>query len=63
MPFAHNAANLVQEYRTKLGRMYDMWVDLREGVVVTLEELKVIYGPAAYAYDHEVKFDNYSDFF
>ena len=55
MPFAHNAANLVQEYRTKLGRMYDMWVDLREGVVVTLEELKVIYGPAAYAYDDEVE--------
>lgn len=55
MPFAHNAANLVQEYRTKLGGMYDMWVDLREGVVVTLEGLKVIYGPAAYAYDDDVE--------
>ena len=54
VPFAHNAANLVQEYRTKLGRMYDMWVDLREGVVITLEELRVIYGPAAYRYDNDV---------
>ena len=54
VPFAHNAANLVQEYRTKLGRMYDMWVDLREGVVITLEELKVVYGPAAYPYNDDV---------
>ena len=54
MPFAHNAANLVQEYLTKLGRMYDMWVNLREGVEITLEELKVVYGPAAYRYNDDV---------
>ena len=54
VPFAHNAANLVQEYRTKLGRMYDMWVDLREGVVITLQELKVVCGLTAYPYNDDV---------
>ena len=53
VPFAHNAPLLVQEYRVKLGRMYDMWVNLREGAQVSLEELKVIYGNAAYAYNNE----------
>ena len=50
MPLAHNAAYLVQEYRAKLGLMYNMWVNLREGVQVSLEELRLIYGPTAYAY-------------
>ena len=54
MPLAHNAAFLVQEYRAKLGLMYNMWVNLREGVQVSLEELRVIYAPTAYAYDNEV---------
>lgn len=54
LPLAHNAALLVQEYRTKLGLMYNMWVNLREGVQVTLIELKAIYGNRAYAYNNEV---------
>ena len=54
MPLAHNAAYLVQEYRAKLGLMYNMWVNLREGVQVSLEELRLIYGPRAYAYNNEV---------
>ena len=54
VPFAYNAPLLVQEYRLKLGRMYDMWVNLREGAQVTLEELKIIYGNTAYAYNNEV---------
>ena len=49
VPFAYNAPLLVQEYRLKLGRMYDMWVNLREVAQVTLEELKIIYGITAYA--------------
>ena len=54
VPFAHNAQQLVQEYRVKLGRMYDMWVNLREGAQVSLEELKNIFGNTAYAYNNEV---------
>ena len=54
MPIAHNAAILVQDYRAKLGLVYNMWVNLREGVQVSLEELRFIYGPRAYAYDNEV---------
>ena len=54
MPLANNAAFLVEEYRAKFVLMYNMWVNLREGVQVSLEELRVIYGPTAYAYDNEV---------
>ena len=60
MPLAHNAAFLVQEYRAKLGLMYNMWVNLRVGVHLSLEELRVIYGPKAYAYDNEVMILNNS---
>ena len=54
VPFAHNAQLLVQEYRLKLGRIYDMWVNLREGAQVSLEKLKNIYGNTGYAYNNEV---------
>ena len=31
-----------------------MWVDNKEGVAITLNELKDIYGEQAYAYNNEV---------
>jgi hypothetical protein len=31
-----------------------MWVDNKEGVAITLDELKDIYGEQAYAYNNEV---------
>ena len=52
--FAHNAPFLVNEYRTKLRKIFDMWVDNKEGVAITLNELKDIYGEQAYAYNNEV---------
>ena len=52
--FAHGAPILVNDYRVKLGLMYNMWVNLREGMIITLNELKIVYGAAAYAYNDEV---------
>ena len=54
--FAHNAPALVNEYRVKLRKMFDMWVNFKEGVAITLQELKEIYGNEAYAYNNEVIF-------
>ena len=50
--FAHNAQLLVNEYRTKLRDMFNMWVDYMEGGIVTLNNLRAIYGAPAYAYDN-----------
>ena len=52
--FAHNAPILVQEYRAKLRKIFDMWVNIREGVAITLAGLKEIYGEQAYAYNNYV---------
>ena len=52
--FAHNAQILVNEYRIKLRNMFNMWVDYREGGIVTLNNLRAIYGAPAYAYDDHV---------
>ena len=46
---AHNAAALVDQYSVKVRSMYDLWVDLREGEDVTLDDLKNVYGAEAYA--------------
>jgi hypothetical protein len=37
-----------------LRKIFDMWVDIREGVAITLAALKEIYGEEAYAYDNYV---------
>ena len=52
--FAHNAQVLVNEYRIKLRNMFNMWVDYKEGGIVTLNYLRAIYGAPAYAYDDHV---------
>jgi hypothetical protein len=52
--FAHNAQFLVNEYRIKLRNMFNMWVDYKEGGIVTLNDLRAIYGAPAYAYDNHV---------
>ena len=48
---AHNAAALVDQYSVKVRSMYDLWVDLREGEDVTLDDLKNVYGAEAYAFN------------
>ena len=45
---AQNAAALVEQYRIKVRSIYDLWVDMREGEAVTLDELKNVYGAEAY---------------
>ena len=52
--FAHNAQFLVNEYRIKLRNMFNMWVDYKEGGIVTLNALRAIYGAPAYAYDNHL---------
>lgn len=52
--FAHNAPFLVNEYRNKLRSMFDMWIDIKEGVEITLIALKAVYGVEAYAYNNEI---------
>ena len=44
--------------------MFNMWVDYKEGGIVTLNNLRAIYGAPAYAYDDHVAlrgkcFDNH----
>jgi hypothetical protein len=36
--------------------MYDMWVDLRDGGEIKLQDLRAIYGEEAYAYNNDVIF-------
>lgn len=54
VPFAHNAAVLVHQYRHKLGNMYNMWVNFRTGAPISLNELKEVYGALAYPYDNQI---------
>lgn len=51
VPIAHNAAALVEQYRMKVRSIYDLWVDMRDGEAVTLDELKNVYGAEAYAFN------------
>ena len=48
---AHNAAALVEQYRIKVRSIYDLWVDMREGEDVTLNDLRNVYGAEAYAFN------------
>ena len=52
--FAYNAQFLVNEYRNKLHQMFNLWVNFKEGAVITLNKLRVIYGAEAYAYNNDV---------
>ena len=52
--FVKSAQFLVNEYRNKLRQMFNMWVNFKEGAVITLNELRVIYGAEAYAYNNDV---------
>ena len=42
------------KYRIKLRDMFNMWVDYKEGGIVTLNNLRAIYGAPAYTYDNYV---------
>lgn len=53
---ATNASNLVAEYREKQLRMFDMWINVREKVPITLVDLIEVYGGEAFAYDENVIF-------
>lgn len=50
----HTMPFMINMYRTKLRKIFDMWVNIREGVAFTLAGLKEIYGEEAYAYNNYV---------
>lgn len=51
MPMAHNAAALVAQYRIKMRHIYDLWVDTREGINISMQAIREVYGPESYAYE------------
>lgn len=51
-----NAVNLVADYRAKQLRMYDMWVNIREGAELNLTDLQEVYGVEAFAFNDDIIF-------
>ena len=47
----NGAYALVEQYRIKVRSVYDLWVDMREGEDVTLNDLRNVYGAEAYAFN------------
>ena len=49
-----NANQLVAQYRVKLRKLYDLYLDSNADIPVSLVQLKEVHGDAAYAYNDDI---------